>query len=101
MSMVTDVPVTRTDGPVDQLISSCVDHGDVARSLRDDVGTVDWVKLTRNGREALRSLSLANRDELERAEPEMSRSLQAVLKQRGKPRRSVPIVRIATAGTDL
>ena len=63
---------------------------------------MDWVKLTRNGREALRSMSLANRDELERAEPEMSRSLQAVLKRRrSKPRIVVPIVRIATAGTDL
>ena len=76
-----------------QELSRCIDiaveHGDITRSSPDSFGTEDWVKLTRKGREALRRMSLTNRDELERSGPELVRSLLAVVKQRRRRHRGV------------
>ncbi len=74
---------------IGHLITTAVEHGDITRSSPDTVSTEDWVKLTRSGREALRRMSLANRDELERSGPELVRSLLAVVKQRRRRHRGV------------
>jgi hypothetical protein len=72
---------------IGHVIASAVEHGDITRSSPDAVGNEDWVKLTRTGRESLRRMSLANRDELERSGPELVRSLLAVVKQRRRRHR--------------
>jgi hypothetical protein len=74
---------------IGHLITAAVEHGDMTRSSPDTVSNEDWVKLTRSGREALRRMSLANRDELERSGPELVRSLLAVVKQRRRRHRGV------------
>jgi DNA-binding MarR family transcriptional regulator len=74
---------------VNRLIDLAVTRGDITRSSSEAGGTADWVKLTRNGRELLRRMSLANRDELERTGPELVRALNAVLKQRRRKSRGV------------
>jgi DNA-binding MarR family transcriptional regulator len=74
---------------VNRLIDLAVARNDITRSSSDAGGTTDWVKLTRNGRELLRRMSLANRDELERTGPELVRALNAVLKQRRRKSRGV------------
>ncbi len=67
---------------VNRLIDLAVSRNDITRASSEEGGMADWVKLTRNGRELLRRMALANRDELERAGPELVRALTAVLKQR-------------------
>jgi DNA-binding MarR family transcriptional regulator len=67
---------------VNRLVDMAVARNDISRASSEEGGTADWVKLTRNGRELLRRMALANRDELERAGPELVRALTAVLKQR-------------------
>jgi DNA-binding MarR family transcriptional regulator len=74
---------------VSRLIDLAVARNDITRSSIDEGGGGDWVKLTRNGRELLRRMSLANRDELERTGPELVRALNAVLKQRRRKSRGV------------
>jgi DNA-binding MarR family transcriptional regulator len=74
---------------VNRLIDQSVTRGDLTRASSDIGGSADWVKLTRNGRELLRRMSMANRDELERTGPELVRSLNAVLKQRRRKSRGV------------
>ena len=66
---------------VSQMITAAVDKGEITRSSPEAEGTDDWVKLTRSGREALRRMSLANRDEIERNGPRLLQSLLAVVKQ--------------------
>jgi DNA-binding MarR family transcriptional regulator len=76
-----------------EVVSNLVDRAaadlNVTRSSTDNAGGDDWVKLTRNGRDMLRRMALANRDELERSGPELVRSLQSVLKQRRRRHRGV------------
>lgn len=74
---------------VNRLIDRAVERGDLTRASSDLGGSADWVKLTRNGRELLRRMSLANRDELERTGPELVRALNTVLKQRRRKSRGV------------
>jgi DNA-binding MarR family transcriptional regulator len=74
---------------VGALIASAVEHGDVVRSSPGAEDNEDWVKLTRTGREMLRRMSLANRDDLERSGPELVRALLAVVKQRRRKHRGV------------
>jgi len=66
---------------VSQIIAAAVEHGELTRSSPEAEGTDDWVKLTRSGREALRRMSLASRDELERSGARLAQSLLAVIKQ--------------------
>jgi DNA-binding MarR family transcriptional regulator len=66
---------------VNRLIGLAVSRSEITRASSEEGGREDWVKLTRNGRELLRRMTLANRDELERAGPELVRALTAVLKQ--------------------
>jgi hypothetical protein len=66
---------------VGQIIAGAVEHGEITRSSPEAEGTDDWVKLTRNGREALRRMSLASRDELERSGSRLAQALLAVVKQ--------------------
>lgn len=65
---------------VSDLINVAAEQGNITRSSAE--GADDWVKLTRNGRDALRRMALANREELERSGPELVRSLQSILKHR-------------------
>jgi DNA-binding MarR family transcriptional regulator len=74
---------------IGRLIASAVEHGDITRSSPDAIATEDWVKLTRTGREALRRMALASRDELERSGPELVRALLAVVRQRRRRHRGV------------
>jgi DNA-binding MarR family transcriptional regulator len=74
---------------VSRLIDNAVSRGDITRSSADAGGSEDWVKLTRNGRDLLRRMAIANRDELERSGPELVRALQSVLKQRRRRHRGV------------
>lgn len=71
---------------VSLLIDAAVARGDLTRSSPDAGGGEDWVKLTRNGRDQLRRMAAANRDELEHTGPELVRALQSVLKQRQRSR---------------
>lgn len=71
------------------LVDRSVENGDLTRSSPGAEGTEDWVKLTKSGREALRRMSLANRDELDRSGPELVRSLLAVVKQHRRRHRGV------------
>ena len=66
---------------VGQIVAGAVEHGEITRSSPEAEGIDDWVKLTRNGREALRRMSLASRDELERSGPRLAQALLAVVKQ--------------------
>lgn len=74
---------------VSDLVDRAVQRGDVTRSSMDASPADDWVKLTRSGRELLRRMAIANRDELERSGPELVRSLQSVLKHRRRRHRGV------------
>ncbi len=66
---------------VGQIVAVAVEHGEMTRSSPEAEGTDDWVKLTRTGREALRRMSLANRNDLERSGTRLAQSLLAVVKQ--------------------
>lgn len=70
---------------VSELIDTAAATGNITRSSSE--GAQDWVKLTRNGRDALRRMALVNRDELERSGPELVRSLQSILKHRKRRNR--------------
>jgi len=72
---------------VSGLVDQAASRTEVTRSSAE--GNEDWVKLTRTGRDLLRRMALANRDELERTGPELVRSLQSVLKQRRRRHRGV------------
>jgi DNA-binding MarR family transcriptional regulator len=74
------LPRDSVSGMVDQAAS----RSEVSRSSAE--GNEEWVKLTRTGRDLLRRMALANRDELERSGPELVRALQSVLKQRRRHR---------------
>ena len=74
---------------VGDLVDQAVVRGHVTRSSTDSTGMDDWVKLTRGGRDLLRRMAIANRDELERSGPELVRALQSVLKQRRRRHRGV------------
>jgi DNA-binding MarR family transcriptional regulator len=74
------LPRDSVSGMVDQSAS----RSEVSRSSAE--GNEEWVKLTRTGRDLLRRMALANRDELERSGPELVRALQSVLKQRRRHR---------------
>jgi DNA-binding MarR family transcriptional regulator len=67
---------------IDALVDEAVTRMDIIRSSIEGDGRQDWVKLTRTGRETLRRMAIANRDELERSGPELVGALQSVLKQR-------------------
>jgi DNA-binding MarR family transcriptional regulator len=69
---------------VSSLVDQAASRQEVSRSSAE--GNEEWVKLTRTGRDLLRRMALANRDELERTGPELVRSLQSVLKQRRRHR---------------
>jgi len=71
------------------LVDNAVGRGDLTRSSPEAEGVGDWVKLTRTGRESLRLMSLANRDELNRSGPDLVRSLLAVVKQHRRRNRGV------------
>jgi len=43
-----------------------------------------WIRLTPSGRTVLRKLAVAHRDELERAGPQLTRSLNAALRSRSQ-----------------
>jgi DNA-binding MarR family transcriptional regulator len=66
---------------VGQIVAAAVENGEITRSSSEAEGNDDWVKLTRNGREALRRMSLANRDELERSGSRLAQSLLNIVKQ--------------------
>jgi DNA-binding MarR family transcriptional regulator len=74
---------------VSELVDRAAAHGDVTRSSTDGGSSEDWVKLTKNGRDLLRKMALANREELERSGPELVRALQSVIKQRRRRHRGV------------
>jgi DNA-binding MarR family transcriptional regulator len=69
---------------VSDLVDQAASRQEVSRSSAE--GNEEWVKLTRTGRDLLRRMALANRDELERTGPELVRSLQSVMKQRRRHR---------------
>jgi|SwirhisoilCB2_FD_contig_61_5457483_length_849_multi_6_in_0_out_0_2 DNA-binding MarR family transcriptional regulator len=69
---------------VSNLVDEAASRSEVSRSSAE--GNEEWVKLTRTGRDLLRRMALANRDELERTGPELVRALQSVLKQRRRHR---------------
>jgi len=69
---------------VSSLVDEAASRSEVSRSSAE--GNEEWVKLTRTGRDLLRRMALANRDELERTGPELVRALQSVLKQRRRHR---------------
>jgi DNA-binding MarR family transcriptional regulator len=71
---------------VSAMIDAAVARNDLTRSSADGVTAEDWVKLTRSGRDVLRRMAAANREELEHTGPELVRALQAVLKQRRRHR---------------
>jgi DNA-binding MarR family transcriptional regulator len=71
---------------VSSLIDAAVARNDLTRSSADGGTAEDWVKLTRVGRDLLRRMAAANRDELEHTGPELVRALQSVLKQRRRHR---------------
>src|SRR5215469_18094206 len=62
---------------VSQVIAAAVENGEITRSSPEAEGTDDWVKLTRMGREVLRRMSLASRDELERSGNKLAQALLA------------------------
>ena len=67
-----------TRDAVSVLVDAAAARSHVTRSSADAAGTEDWVKLTRNGRDNLRRMAIANHDELERSGPELVRALQAI-----------------------
>lgn len=75
---------------VSDLVDAAVLRGHVIRSTSELAGGAeDWVKLTRAGRESLRRMAVANRDELGRSGAELVHALQLVLKQRRRRHRGV------------
>ncbi|MEP6717311.1 MAG: hypothetical protein ABJC09_17190 [Terriglobia bacterium] len=60
----------------------------VTRSSNMGDGT-DWIKLTRAGRETLHRITIAVREDLEMAGPDLACALQAVIRQRRKKGRKV------------
>jgi DNA-binding MarR family transcriptional regulator len=71
---------------VSSLIDAAVARNDLTRSSADGATAEDWVKLTRTGRDLLRRMAGANREELEHTGPELVRALQSVVKQRRRHR---------------
>lgn len=67
-----------------ELINRMEKTGAVKRHPGEQDRREVWGRLTPSGRAVLRRLALAHRDELERAGPELARSLQAVLRHRTK-----------------
>ncbi|MDP9172035.1 MAG: hypothetical protein M3N54_15565 [Acidobacteriota bacterium] len=66
---------------VNTLVNDAVTRMDILRSNGQGDGT-DWVKLTRTGRETLRRMAIANREDLENWGPELAEALRSVIRRR-------------------
>jgi DNA-binding MarR family transcriptional regulator len=72
---------------VSKLVEAAVARNDLTRSSAESGVGDDWVKLTREGRDLLRRMAVANRDQLDNTGPELVRALQSILKQRRRRHR--------------
>lgn len=67
-----------------ELVNRLESTGAIARSPGPEDKREVWIRLTPAGQAILRKLVLAHREELERSGPEVARSLQSVLRHKGK-----------------
>lgn len=67
-----------------ELVNRLEHKGAIARHPSTEDKREVWIRLTPSGRALLRSLAVAHREELDRAGPELTRSLNAVLRHRNQ-----------------